>query len=703
MIKDNLEEAIAKAHKRLENLSQRASQAEKPCTSTQLLQEAIAQTSISLEELHVLAEELTEQNQELAAIRHLVEAERQSYEDLFNFAPDGYLVTDITGIIQEANYAAAKLLNVSQSYLMGKPLSVFIHQTELLKFRSLLLELRQKKQQRTEQLRIFHNKGEIDFPAEVTIVPSDSNYQHKKQGLRWLFRDISDRLQAQQKISEQAALLDITTDAILVRDLQNQILYWNKGAENIYGWRAEEAIGRNTWELLCPELSPQLTVALKTVLEHGSWFGELRQLTRNGKSIIVNSRWTLMYDAAGLPKSIMSVDTDITEKKQLEIQLQRAKQLESLGTLTSAIAQDLNNIFYPMITVAQLLPIKHPHLSESSVQMLKLLETNTKRGIDLVEQILSFTSNFHTKGSTVSLSNLMKDIEQTIQQLLPQSIQIDISIPANIEIVSGEQTQLYEVLMNLLVNARDAMPEGGKLGISAKKAFIDESLTKKHIGAKVGSYVVITVADTGVGINPTIINKIFTPFFTTKEKNKNPGLGLSKVIGIVKSYDGFVEVSSQVGIGSQFHIYLPSSENSTLSTGDESKMPTGNGELILVVDEEAAITQITKTTLEIHNYKVLIAEKGIDALVLYSEHQQDIQLVLIDMMTPSTSGTAAIRTLQVINPEVKIIAMSAISGAEALVQASVTGIQGFLAKPFTAEELLNSIHNVLIAKIASDE
>ncbi|MDB9373367.1 PAS domain S-box protein [Nodularia sphaerocarpa] len=543
MIRENLEQAIAAAHHRLENLAARASHIEEPNASMELLQEAITETAISLEELHVLAEELTEQNEELVATRHLVEAERQSYQDLFNFAPDGYLVTDVNGVIQEANYAAAKLLQVRQSYLIGKPLSVFIHQTELPKFRSLMGKLQEQQEQKsTEELRIFHNDGKIDFPAEMTVALTEGNCEGKKAGLRWLFRDISDRLQAQQKIREQAALLDITTDAILVRDLQNQILYWNQGAEKIYGWRAEEAIGKNTWELLSPEASPQLAVALKTVLEHGSWFGELRKVTRNGKSIIINSRWTLIYDAVGAPKSIMTVDSDITEKKQLEIQLQRAQRLESLGTLTGAIAHDLNNILSPMITVAQLLPLKHPELSESSVEMLKLLETNSKRGNDLVKQIESFTRNFQ---------------------------------------------------------------------------------------------------------------------------------GMS------------------------------SSDSSTPPIVDQIKLPTGNGELILVVDEEAAITQITKTTLEIHNYRVLIAHNVIEALTLYTQHQQDIKLVLMDLMMSSMTGGSAIRTLQIMNPQVQIIAMSGLAAAEALTQATMTGIPGFLAKPFTADELLNSIHDVLVSKTAS--
>ncbi|MBW4559325.1 MAG: PAS domain S-box protein [Trichormus sp. ATA11-4-KO1] len=697
----DIQQAIAGAHQRLEDLYQRANQVEVQDACREILQEAITEISISLEELHVSAEELQQQNQELIATRYLVETERQRYQDIFNFAPDGYLVTDVVGIIQEANYAAAQLLNVRQSYLIGKPLSVFVHPQARQKFRQMMRQLGQQKQTRTEELRMFHNDGEIDFPAEVTVGVIEGQNQGKIDGWRWLLRDISDRHQAQQKIHEQAALLDITTDAILVRDLQNQILYWNQGAENLYGWRAEEALGKNAWELLSPESSPQLAVALKTVMEDGAWLGELHKVTKAGKAIIINSRWTLMYDAAGLPKSILTVDTDITEKKQLEIQLWRAQRLESLGSLASAIAHDLNNILTPMMTVAQLLPLKHPHLSESSQQMLKLLDNNAKRGADLVQQILSFARNAQDKCTMVSVSHLIEDVAQNIKGTFPQSIEIDIDIPSDPGMILGDYTQLHQVLMNLVVNASDAMPQGGKLKICANKVFLNENLTRIHMGAKAGSYVVITVTDTGVGINPEIIDKIFEPFFTTKEQGKGTGLGLATVMGIINSYGGFVEVSSQVGIGSQFQVYLPSCESSIPPTVDEIELPTGNGELILVVDDEAAITQITKTTLEIHNYRVLIAQNGIEALALYSQHQNEIKLVVIDMMMPSMAGGTAIRTLQMINPQVRIMAMSGLASAEALAQATITGIQGFLPKPFTAHELLNSINELLAANIQS--
>ncbi|PHM06416.1 PAS domain-containing hybrid sensor histidine kinase/response regulator [Nostoc sp. 'Peltigera malacea cyanobiont' DB3992] len=696
MTKENFQQAIVEAHQRLKNLSQLASlAAEKSIgqdSPRELLQQAMTEISISLEELQ-------QQNEELIATRHLIEAERQRYYDLFNFAPDGYLLTDATGIIQEANYAAAKLLNVRQSYLIGKPMAVFVHQTERQKFRQIMLQLQQQGQIKREELRFFHEEGITDFPAEITAIAVDR--QGKTENLRWLFRDISEqqaalreRHQQEQKIREQAALLDITTDAIIVEDLHNQILFWNHGAEKMYGWQVQEAQGKNTCELLSKKTSPLLSAAQKTVIEYGTWQGELHKFTKNGKEIIIASRWTLMLDAVGLPKSILIVDTDITEKKQLETHLLHSQRLESLGTLASGIAHDLNNILTPIMGIAHLLPLKYPHLDDSSLQMLKILESNAKRGGDLVGQILLFTRGSEKKFTIVLVSQLLEDIKQIVQQTFPKFIDINTDIAPEIGMVFGDNTELHQVLMNLVVNARDAMPNGGKLSISATKLFIDENHARMHIGATANSYVKITVADTGVGIDSEIIDRIFDPFFTTKEVGKGTGLGLSILMGIVKSHGGFVEVASKVGIGTKFQVYLPSKEGSISQIIDDIELPRGQGELILVVDDEVAITQIAKTTLEIHNYKVLTAQNGIEAIALYTEHQDEIRLVLIDIMMPSMGGEAVISTLQTINPEVQIIAMSGLASSEALVQTTGVEIQGFLAKPFTPKQLLNFVQRI---------
>lgn len=508
--------------------------------------------------------------------------------------------------------------------------------------------------------------------------------------------DISDRKLAEQQIRAQAALLDVATEAILVRDLNNQILYWNKGAERLYGWSTEEALSQKASQLLFKEPSPQCAEALQTTLESGCWKGELNQVTKDGREIIVASCWTLVRDEQNQPKWLLTVNTDITDKKELEQQLFRAQRLESIGTLAGGMAHDLNNILTPILMSAQLLAMQFA--DQKTQQRLKLIETNAKRGAALIKQVLTFARGMEGKRYRVQIKDVLREIEQVIERTFPKSIQIDTQI-ANEPLwtVLADNTQMHQVLMNLCINARDAMPNGGTLSIVAENRLIDESEAKRNIEAKVGAYVVVTVADTGVGIGSEIIDRIFDPFFTTKEVGSGTGLGLSTALGIVKNHGGWISVSSKVGTGSEFKVFLPANGGTKARQLGESstKLPWGKGELILVVDDEEAICEVAKTVLETCDYQALTANDGIDAIALYTHHQEEIRAVLIDMMMPSMDGLTCIRTLQAINPQVKIIVMSGLLSSKDLANATKCGIQAFLPKPFTSEELANTVHRVL--------
>jgi PAS domain S-box-containing protein len=540
--------------------------------------------------------------------------------------------------------------------------------------------------------------GQGDHEIDVEAMKAGAaDYLDKSQlGAPLLERSIRyamERKQAEQKIREQAALLDITTDAILVRDRENKILFWNKGAEQLYGWKADDVLGKNANKLLYKEPSSQLEVALKSVLEIGEWQGELHQVTKDDKKIIVESRWTLVRDEAKQPKSILTVNTDITQKKQLEAQFLRTQRLESIGTLASGIAHDLNNVLTPILMTAQLLETQ-VH-DERSKRLLPILVTNAKRGANLVKQVLSFARGLEGKFTILQIKHLISEIKQIAKQTFPKSIEFYTSIPQYLGTVFGDATQLHQVLMNLCVNARDAMPDGGTLSISAENVFIDQNHAKMNLDAQVGSYIVITVADTGTGIPPEILDRIFEPFFTTKEIGKGTGLGLSTVIGIIKSHGGFVKVYSEVGRGTQFKVYLPEAEVDQITPVEDLELPTGKGELILVVDDEAAIRDITKTSLETYNYRALTASDGIEAIALYAEHRQEISVVLTDMMMPSMDGATTIRTLRKIEPHVKIVAVSGLVSKDKLAQVASIGVKTFLPKPYTTKELLTTLHEVL--------
>ncbi|MEP0849011.1 MULTISPECIES: PAS domain S-box protein [Cyanophyceae] len=508
--------------------------------------------------------------------------------------------------------------------------------------------------------------------------------------------DITERKQSEQKIRQQAALLDVATDAILVRDLNNKILFWNKGAEAVYGWKAEEAIGKNAEYLLYKYPSNQLLEAQNIALEKGEWQGELHKVTKNGKEVIVASRWTLVRDEEEKTKSILTVDTDITQKKKLETQFLRAQRMESIGTLAGGIAHDLNNVLTPILASIQILEMVLP--DERSQRILTLLETNAKRGAELIKQVLSFARGVEGERMMLQVGHLIYEIEKIAKQTFPKSIEISTDVSMiDLWPVSGDATQLHQVLMNLCVNARDAMPNGGSLSITAENLFIDENYARMNIDAQVGAYIVITVVDSGMGIPGEILDRIFEPFFTTKELGKGTGLGLSTVVGIIKGHGGFINVYSEVGKGTQFKVYLPAIETTETDQENEERheLPTGNGELILVVDDEESICEVTKTSLESYGYRVLTASDGIEAIALYAQHRLEISAVLIDMMMPSMDGPTTIRALQKINPLLKIIAVSGLVSNHKLAASIGSNIKTFLSKPFTAEELLKALHEIL--------
>jgi two-component system, cell cycle sensor histidine kinase and response regulator CckA len=262
--------------------------------------------------------------------------------------------------------------------------------------------------------------------------------------------------------------------------------------------------------------------------------------------------------------------------------------------------------------------------------------------------------------------------------------------------VSADATQLHQVFMNLCINARDAMPEGGTLTLEAKNIVLDANYTRMHLDAQEGPYLAITIADTGTGIAPEVFDRMFEPFFTTKELGKGTGLGLSTVLTIVKQHGGFVTVYSEPNNGTHFGIYLPALEGSDMpqSPGKLEELD-GNGELILVVDDEAAIREIMKISLETHNYQVISASDGIDAFALYAEHKQAVSVVILDLMMPLLDTSTIILTLKKMNPQIQIIAMSGLAPNQAISASYPTTIQAFLAKPFTTHELLQSLYQVI--------
>lgn len=506
--------------------------------------------------------------------------------------------------------------------------------------------------------------------------------------------DETERIEAERKIEEQAALLSKARDAILVRNLDHRITFWNDGAERLYGWSFFEVEGRSTEELLHtdPEAFLEATAQL---LDEGEWSGELEQRRKDGSIVAVEGRWTLVRDEHGRPSKVLAINTDITERKRLLAQFLRAQRMESIGTLAGGIAHDLNNVLQPILLAIELVQadIDDPEI----VAVLDTIESSARRGADMVQQVLSFARGVEGAEISVDLGKILDDLERVARETFPRNIALRTRLPDDLWHLVGDPTQIHQVFLNLAVNARDAMPDAGALDISAENVRVDEHYAILTGQAAAGPCVRITVSDTGGGMSSEVLEQIFDPFFTTKEPGRGTGLGLSTVAAIVRSHGGVINVYSEAGQGTTFRLYLPASlDERDASRADATEgLPLGQGERILVVDDEESVRRITRRTLEAFGYRVLTGADGKQGLARYGERGHEIDLVLTDIMMPVMDGPAMIRALKHLDPDVRIIAVSGMGARGGVANAADLGVHYFLPKPYSAAALLDVVHRVL--------
>jgi two-component system, cell cycle sensor histidine kinase and response regulator CckA len=469
----------------------------------------------------------------------------------------------------------------------------------------------------------------------------------------------------------------------------------NQAAVERFGWQHEQIQGcaANAW--LRPQDSIELTDCLQAVLDAGRWQGRLQVTTESNGSVEVDSVWISLPEPDQAGGRILVMLVAVEARGQTEEDRLRAQRLDSIGTLAGGMAHDLNNVLSPVVMSLNLL--KDHCLSQEGQELLKTLETSTQRATQIVRQMLTFAKGSGVSWQPVQLHFLIKETVSILAETFPKNILVETEVASDLWTVSGDATHLHQVLMNLCVNARDAMPHGGDLLISARNVELDECYAQTSPQAKVGAYVRVQVKDCGCGISEANLAKIYDPFFTTKGPERGTGLGLSSALHIIQNLNGFMEVNSRMGVGTTFSFYLPRAQADYIAPLDPpaTDLPRGNGELILVVDDESIICQIARSNLEKHGYRVLEARDGTEAVSLFAAHAREVDCVITDIVMPLMDGEMTVRAIRRINPNVRFIIISGLSPTLDRDTVRRLEVEHLLTKPFSAETLLQTLRLVL--------
>jgi PAS domain S-box-containing protein len=604
-------------------------------------------------------------------------------------AADAIITKNLDGIITSWNPAAERLFGYSIAEALGKPILMLLAPDRANEEQEILERImRGEDVQHFETVRIRKDGSPVH--VSVTISPIWDSQGHII-GASKIARDISGRKQAEDTLRRQASLIDQAYDAVFVWERNGAITFWNRGAQRLYGFSKEEAIGRIDHELLRTWAPEALELALQNLEKKGSWEGELAHTRRDGKRITVESRMVQITEEDR--SYVLETTRDVSEKRLLEEQLRQSQKMEAVGRLAGGVAHDFNNLLGVILGSTELLA-DCTELGEIKLRADEILKAG-QQAANLTRQLLAFSRKQVLKPRVVDLNSKLSDVADMLVRLVGENITISTSLASDLGRVRIDPTQIEQIVLNLVVNARDAMPRGGQITIETQNVELDEAYTRSHISVLPGRYVMVAVSDSGMGMNADTQAHLFEPFFTTKKSGT--GLGLSTVYGAVKQSGGNIWVYSEPGRGTTFQAYFPRVDEPTDSGEVENSSGTiaRGTETILLVEDSDSLREVTREFLEMEGYQVMEACNGEDALDVARTHEGPIHLVLTDVLMPGMSGPDLAREVLQIHAETRILFMSGYT-ADAIAHHGVLdeGIS-LLEKPFTRSILTQRVRQTL--------
>jgi PAS domain S-box-containing protein len=507
------------------------------------------------------------------------------------------------------------------------------------------------------------------------------------------------RLYDESKRGEELyrTLIDSSPDAIVIYDLEGRVKYVSPVFTRIFGWGLEEIGGKRI--PFVPESEKAGTMALvRDVVEKGNACQgyETKRYTKDGRLIHISVSASRYHDHEGKPAGMLVTLSDISTRKALEAQLFQAHKMEAIGTLAGGVAHDFNNILQAITGFSQLLMMgKDP--ADPDYPKIQAIEQSARKAGDLTGQLLVFSRKVEAKLRPLDLNHEVEMVQRLLERTIPKMIRIELHLSRDLGIINGDPVQIEQVMMNLAVNARDAMPDGGRLVFRTERVALDAGFSLSHPGAVPGEHALLSISDTGHGMAPHVLDHIFEPFYTTKEVGKGTGLGLAMVYGIVKGHGGHIDCSSRAGEGTVFDLYFPVFQMEVSQPHEErteEAIPRGS-ETILLVDDEESLLDIGKEVLKRHGYQVLTANSGEAAIEAYDRMGKTVDLLILDLNMPGMGGLKCLSTLREMNPGARVIIASGYLADDQLRESVRFGASAFVAKPYKLSDFVRAVREVL--------